>query len=384
MQPDAMVVALDAPGKTFRHAEAADYKGTRRETPPELVSQLEFSRKFLADLNIPSVEVVGYEADDVAGTISRLAEENDYDTYIVTGDMDALQLVDHCVSVMTTRKGVTDVVIYDPAAVTERYGFGPEHVADYKAMAGDTSDNIPGVAGIGEKTATYLIQKFGHVEAMVERLDEVEEKYRKKIEAGLESMKKSKWLATIDRHVPLEYDFAPYSLSKEQLEHAKASLMLLEFKTQVKRFEQILGRYMDGGSTAPSNASVGMESIHAVLHEGSVGWNVLGPWVGSEPFALFSPPAAAQTSMFGEDTAREAYVAVGGEVRRTPYETALRLVKERTNQFIAHDTKPWVKAAGATSTPRFDAMLGAYVLQSGRNHYELAEIAQGYLDVNTP
>jgi len=383
VQPDAMVVALDAHGKTFRHAEYAEYKGTRRETPQELISQLDASRELLSDLNIPSVELIGYEADDVAGTISRLAEENDYETYIVTGDLDSLQLVDQCVSVMTTQRGVSEVKVYDPAAVMERYGFGPEHVADFKSMAGDTSDNIPGVPGIGEKTATYLIQKFGHVESMLERLDEVEEKYRKKIEPNIEILKKSKWLATIDRHVPLAYDFKPYSLSWEQFEHAKNCLMQWEFRSQVRRLESVLARYIDGASSAPA-ASVNAEPVRAILHEGYAGWMVLSPWVGSEPYALFAPPSSAQGSMFGDEAVREAYVAVGVEVRKTSYETALRLVKERPGQLVAHDTKPWVKQAAAYQTPRFDVTLASYVLQSGRTSYDLGDIVQGFLEVQTP
>jgi DNA polymerase-1 len=383
VQPDAMVVALDAHGKTFRHAEFAEYKGTRRETPQELISQLDASRELLSDLNIPSVELIGYEADDVAGTISRLAEENDYETYIVTGDLDSLQLVDQCVSVMTTQRGVSEVKVYDPAAVMERYGFGPEHVADFKSMAGDTSDNIPGVPGIGEKTATYLIQKFGHVESMLERLDEVEEKYRKKIEPNIEILKKSKWLATIDRHVPLAYDFKPYSLSWEQFEHAKNCLMQWEFRSQVRRLESVLARYIDGASSAPA-ASVNAEPVRAILHEGYAGWMVLSPWVGSEPYALFAPPGSAQGSMFGDEAVREAYVAVGVEVRKTSYETALRLVKERPGQLVAHDTKPWVKQAAAYQTPRFDVTLASYVLQSGRTSYDIGDIVQGFLEVQTP
>lgn len=383
VQPDAMVVALDAHGKTFRHAEFAEYKGTRRETPQELISQLDASRELLSDLNIPSVEVTGYEADDVAGTISRLAEENDYDTYIVTGDLDSLQLVDNCVSVMTTQRGVSEVKVYDPAAVMERYGFGPEHVADYKSMAGDTSDNIPGVPGIGEKTATYLIQKFGHVESMLERLDEVEDKYRKKIEPNVEILKKSKWLATIDRHVPLEYDFKPYSLSWDQFEHAKNCLLQWEFRSQVRRLEAVLARYIDGASSAPA-ATVNLEPVRTVLHEGFAGWMVLGPWIGAEPYALFTAPTAAQSSMFGDENVREAYIAVGVEVRKTSYENALRLVKERPGQLVAHDTKPWVKQAGTLTTPRFDVTLASYVLQSGRTSYDLADIVHGFLDVQAP
>lgn len=151
-KPDAVLVALDAPGKTFRHAEFPEYKGTRREMPDEMKSQIPIARELLISaLGIPQIELVGYEADDIIGTISRQAEEHGYLTTIITGDHDALQLVDHCVSVVTPKVGVTDVNEYDVAAVIAKYGFGPEFLTDYKAMAGDSSDNIPGVPGIGDK-----------------------------------------------------------------------------------------------------------------------------------------------------------------------------------------------------------------------------------------
>src|SRR5580658_6921632 len=179
VQPEAIVVALDAPGKTFRHTEYTEYKGTRRETADELKVQLAEARNLIEALGIPMVELTGYEADDVVGTISKLAEENGYNTTIVTGDLDSLQLVDACVSVLTMSKGVTDTVTYDEEAVVARYGFGPKFVPDFKALKGDTSDNIPGVPGIGDKGAAELIAAFGTIESMIERMAEIPEKFRK-------------------------------------------------------------------------------------------------------------------------------------------------------------------------------------------------------------
>ena len=175
--PDAIVVAFDAPGKTFRHAEFSEYKGTRRETAPELKAQLPIARELISALGIPSVEVTGYEADDVVGTISRLGEENGYHTTIVTGDLDALQLVDDCVGVLTTKLGVTDTVTSGPAEGVERWGVTPLQVPDFKAIKGDSSDNIPGGAGIGDIGAAELIQTFGSIEGILERFDEVPPKY---------------------------------------------------------------------------------------------------------------------------------------------------------------------------------------------------------------
>lgn len=400
VQPDAMVVALDAPGNTFRHDDYAEYKGTRRETPSELEVQLRESRAVISAFNIPVLEVVGYEADDVIGTVSRLGEENGYDTTIVTGDLDSLQLVDECVTVMTTRKGVTDVVMYTPEAVRDRYGFGPELVPDYKALVGDTSDNIKGVPGIGEKTATILIREFGGIEEIIARLGEVPEKFRKKLVGMEEQMQHSKWLATIVRDVPLSFDFAPYRVTGEHLERATQMLTELEFRSQVRRLGQVMGPYLSGDvSGFAGRVEVRSEALEARLVPERAGYRELSAWIGRAPFAVVPPFGPAQGSLLDDPVSKggsggvvggDAYVAVGKVVRRAPFEDVLRVFGDRPGQVMALDTKGlWRSAARAgigvgEGRPFFDATLGAYVLQSGRSAFDLGEIAAGYLDITAP
>lgn len=381
LKPDALVVALDAPGKTFRHAEFAEYKGTRRETPPELVSQLVTSREMIAALNIPVLEITGYEADDVVGTISRLAEENDYETIIVTGDRDNLQLVDHAVTVMMPGVRGGEASFYNPEAVKEKYGFEPLQLIDYKALAGDSSDNIPGVAGIGDKTATLLVQRYGTVEVLKDRLAEVEEKFRKKIEPMVDQMMLSKMLATIDRYVPIEWDFQPFHIDVDHVHQVRAMVESLEFKTQARRIEAALQRYMTDG--ANEFVEMGPESIEATLVEGTSTFDDLVRWTSeAKVFSIVFADGKAQPSMFDEDPGREAFVAVGAQVRRTRYEDAVRLFLSDPSRVAGHDVKPLYKTGFGTSmvTPRFDSMLGGYVLQSGRMHYELDDLMGGYLD----
>lgn len=380
-QPQAMIVALDAPGKTFRHADYAEYKGTRRETPEELVSQLVYSRELIEALGIPTIEVTGFEADDVVGTVSRLGEENGYRTTIVTGDLDSLQLVDESVSVMTTKRGVTDVVIYDVPAVHDRYGFGPDRVTDYKALVGDTSDNIPGVPGIGDKSATILIKEFGSIESIMERFDEVPEKFRKKIEGNQDQMVKSKWLATIIRDVPLEYDFAPYKLSAEKVEKAQAMLTSLEFRGPLRKFEQVMAPYVEGGSDAivvtPRAAAIEISYDDDVMDG-----EELRSWVGDGRYAVLMAQAEAQGSLLDEDI-QLAYVAVSRSVRRASREAALALFQEDPSRAITHESKPFYQGqAHPTGVPGFDATLGAYVLQTGRSNYALGDLAQGFLELD--
>ena len=150
-KPDQVFCAWDAPVKTFRHAMFAEYKGTRQSTPDELKSQAPIARELVSAFGIQAIEVPGFEADDIIGTMARLGREKGYEVLIVTGDSDALQLVEPGVAVMITVKGVTDTVLYDTEAVRARYGLEPAQLTDYRALKGDTSDNIPGVPGVAQK-----------------------------------------------------------------------------------------------------------------------------------------------------------------------------------------------------------------------------------------
>ncbi len=379
IKPDAVVVALDAPGKTFRHAEFPEYKGTRRETPQELIEQLEGSRELISAFKIPVLEVTGYEADDIVGTVSRVAEENGYDTTIVTGDLDTLQLVDDAVSVMTPQNFGAPPKTYTPAEVVERYGFGPEHITDYKAMAGDSSDNIPGVPGVGEKTATELIKRFGTVESILENINDVEPKFRKKIEPNVDKMKLSKWLATIDRDAPVQFDFSPYKIAPNDLDHVRGILESLEFRTHVKRIDNVLGNYVEGDYVPIAHVEV--ESIVARLLEGDANFKELVKWTNGQPFSVVIATSETQPSMFDEQ-AQEAFVAVGKNVRRTSIEDARRLFLLDPRKGMAHDVKPLYKGESVSlDAPRFDSMLAAYVLQSDRGNYELSDLIQAYLEV---
>ncbi|HEY0867211.1 MAG TPA: 5'-3' exonuclease H3TH domain-containing protein, partial [Fimbriimonas sp.] len=385
VRPHAIVVALDAPGKTFRHAEYEGYKATRRETQDELRVQLVEARNLIAALGIPQVEVTGFEADDVVGTISKLAESNGYHTTILTGDLDSLQLVDDCVSVLTMKMGVTDTVTYDRDAVVERYGFGPEYIPDFKAIKGDTSDNIPGVPGIGDKGASELIQKFGTIEEMLEKWDEIPEKYRKKMDGNQKQMLQSKHLATIVCDAPLQYDFKPFVLTEEQMRAAISFMESFEFRQHARRATQVLGPYVTGTAAfqaAESPAIVEEESIEVDLRQaGSYG--DLAKFVDDRPFAVFLA-APTQTDLFG-DGDRKAYLAVGKDVCEAKEADAVKLVADLPHLAILHDAKAvYRKLSPYTPAPRFDSLLAAYVLRSERSSYPLRDLVQAYLDFAPP
>ena len=217
-QPDFVVATFDFPAPTFRHEKYKPYKATRKKAPQELYDQIPKIKEILESFNIQIFETQGFEADDLIGTISNAAPEKqilpEIETIILTGDLDALQLVDKNTKVYALRKGLKDTVLYDKEKVKEKYdGLIPEDLVDYKGLRGDPSDNIPGVPGVGEKTAIFLIKEFGTLENLYKELEEnsdkagkIKESLRKKLLDYKEQAFISKMLAEINKNVPIEFD----------------------------------------------------------------------------------------------------------------------------------------------------------------------------------
>jgi DNA polymerase I len=249
--PRYVVACYDMPGPTFRHTQFADYKGTRVKADDALRAQLQRSRDVFEALSIPIYSAPGFEADDMLGTIvEQIGEHEQLTVRIVTGDADTLQLVSgERIQVITLRKGLTDVVLYNETAVQERYGFGPLLLPDYKGLCGDASDNIPGVDGIGEKTATHLITTFGSLEHLYHTIETHEEKCVKegvkpRIIQLLKDQKEtalfSKMLATIRRDAPITFTLPEEWRKLADRERFVALCEVLEFRTLVKRFDALL------------------------------------------------------------------------------------------------------------------------------------------------
>jgi DNA polymerase-1 len=213
-KPSHWAIAFDLPTPTFRHLEFAEYKAQRPKAPDELVRQFVRVREVVDAFNIPTFELDGYEADDVLGTISRQASAQGMDTIIVSGDNDELQLVSSRVKVLLPQRGFGVATLYDAAAVQDKYGITPAQIPDLKGLKGDPSDNIPGVTGIGEKTAARLIEQFSTVEGVYEHLNEVNpEKLRGTLLAGEKEARQGKRLATIVTDVPLEFELGSCRMS---------------------------------------------------------------------------------------------------------------------------------------------------------------------------
>lgn len=253
LHPDYIVAAYDLPEPTFRHKEHKEYKAGRAKTDDALIAQIIRSRDVLDAFNIPRYELPGFEADDIIGTIAEETKKHkDIDTIIASGDMDTLQLVDdERVRVYTLRKGINDTVLYDEKSVEERYGFKPKFLADYKGLAGDKSDNIPGIVGIGEKSATTLIQKFGSLEEIFLMLKKDENVFENAgikpriialLKEGEEDALFSKTLGTIRRDAKIQF-ILPEKKWQETFEREKAEKILSEFdfRSLRARMGEIIG-----------------------------------------------------------------------------------------------------------------------------------------------
>jgi len=207
IRPAYWAIAFDRPGPTFRHEKFEDYKAQRPKAPDELITQIHRVHQLVDAFHIPVFEIEGFEADDVLGTLSRQAEQQNMETLVVTGDNDMLQIVSPKTKVMSPRRGFSDTVIYDEAGVEEKYGIPADKLADLKALTGDPSDNIPGVPGIGDKTAAKLLRQFGNLEGIYEHLDEVTpERLQNLLRDHKDLVFRNKELASIITNVPITLD----------------------------------------------------------------------------------------------------------------------------------------------------------------------------------
>jgi len=238
-KPDHIAVAFDLKGPTFRHDEYEDYKAGRKKTPDELIPQIDLIKDVLKSLNIPIITKKGYEADDVIGTIAKLAGSKGINVKIVTGDRDALQLVDERINIIYTRKGISDIVDYDVKKVKEKYELEPDQLVDMKGLMGDSSDNIPGVPGIGEKTATKLLKEFNTMENVLENIDKVSGKKRKEnLRKYSEQAKMSKKLGKIVTDLDVDLEFDDLKLEEPNFDEVINLFKRLEFNSLLDRFEE--------------------------------------------------------------------------------------------------------------------------------------------------
>ncbi|HXM54214.1 MAG TPA: 5'-3' exonuclease H3TH domain-containing protein, partial [Candidatus Dormibacteraeota bacterium] len=235
-RPEYAIAAFDVGKPTFRSLEYAEYKQGRRAMPDDLRPQFDLVRRILDSLTIPQFGVEGFEADDVIGTLARQAEAAGVAVTIVSGDLDCLQLVSDGIEALVPRRGITDTMVYGPDQVRQRYGFEPIQLIDYKALRGDTSDNIPGVPGVGDKTAGQLVQQFGSIEALLDGLDQLKEgRVKKSLADHVDQVRLGKRMVTIQTDVPVELNLDRARWLRYDADRARVVFDELEFRQLLSR-----------------------------------------------------------------------------------------------------------------------------------------------------
>ncbi|MGH2512611.1 MAG: 5'-3' exonuclease, partial [Candidatus Limnocylindrales bacterium] len=278
IQPDYAVIAFDLSGPTFRHEQYAAYKATRQRMPDDLRDQFPKVREVVKALRIPVLELAGFEADDVIGTLTLEAEQRGLDTTIVTGDLDMLQLVTDRTRLMTTRMGVQNTVIYDPQKILERYGLRPDQMIDFKALKGDSSDNIPGVPGVGEKTAAKLISDHGSLDGLYEHLDEVTPaRLREPLGAAKDQVLLGRELMRIVRDLPVTLDLDAARLGDYDRDTVIRLFREFEFRTLIERLPPLRGERAEDTAAAIRGSVAGEGPMRAAqvpgsASRGSAGW----------------------------------------------------------------------------------------------------------------
>ncbi len=283
VKPAFAAVAFDMAAPTFRKLQFDAYKAHRPRMPDELAVQFPRVRQVVEALAMPIYETPGFEADDVLGTISLQALGQGLDVTIVTGDLDALQLVDEHVTVLINRRGVQDTTLYDPEAVKERFGFAPAQLPDYKALIGDSSDNIPKVPGIGDKTGSDLIGQYGDVDGVLAHLADLKPRVAEALGAAADQVRQSKVLATIRRDAPVTFDRECCRVTSYRRDEAIALFRELEFRSLLVKLPQ-----------SDAAGSAGAESSD----RSGVASQEQGPSTAPSGQEMLLPPAAAQPSLF--------------------------------------------------------------------------------------
>ncbi len=379
--PDALCVAFDLPAPTFRHRQYALYKAQRKPMPDDLAVQMPLLKDVLSAMGIKQLSAEGWEADDVLGTVAKLCEADGWDCEIVTGDRDSFQLITEKTDVLhvKTAKGQTETIDYDLKRFNDEYGFAPPLMVDLKALMGDASDNIPGVAGIGEKTALDLIRRFGTIESIYSNLDtlDIKDSVRKKLSAGEESARMSYELATISREAPVELRPADAAWKMENRPELYAALSRLGFR-----------RFIDKWGLTPGESDTGSAEETAgvrILPEKEISVSELTGRIAQADYVsvLYGEDISALTICDGEGIYSVSQLTAGEEwdaFTDALFSDRVRKVSHGVKDFMGH-------ALAANITPRgfiFDTELAAYVLDPTESAYPVDRLAARHLGGERP
>ncbi len=374
-QPQAVCVSFDLKAPTFRHQQYEAYKAQRKGMPEELAAQMPVLKEVLDAMGIRRYELEGYEADDILGTAAAICEKSGWDCVIVTGDKDSLQLITDTTSVcnVKTRMGQTETVLYTPVRFQEEYGFAPPLMVDLKALMGDNSDNIPGVPGVGEKTAMDLVQRYGEIKNIYANLDslEIKEGVRKKLAQGRESAEMSYWLATIIRDVPLDFKPEDNLWDKNYTEALYGIFKRLGFNKFIEKWgltESGETAMNDEQSHLPRRELSSMEEIDALIAALS----------GVKQLAVYPLEGLDHIEVCDGKTVYDAAWNRCGE----GYDRLLSTVFSPEIKKTGHNVKDLMgllmKEGLSTEGFVFDTALAAYLLEATESDYALERISVRY------
>jgi len=397
LKPDYTAVAWDLPGKTFRHEAFKAYKAQREKKEPELYQQIPIIQNILKEYGVMSVSKEGFEADDIIATLSLKAEHHKVKTIIATGDMDSFQLVSELTHILTFKTGISETKTYDLAAIKERFGLTPEQLIDYKALRGDPSDNIPGVKGIGEKTAAELIQNFQGIKGLYRALGagEVPEKYAKKLEGTEKIAEEAYGLVKLVRDVPLgTLEFIDLKRKEPNVENLKNIFRDLQFKSLLRKYEGAAPGEIVAGEPKKNKKELKHGDCVMVKDEKDAAEQLkhfekaetLGVIIQEGPKTLFDNGALT----FAAVSDGKACLII--PLPKTTELKNLLQILEKAKTVVTHDLKKLfhlleqaeIEVAPWTKLPWFDLMIGGYLLTSGERDHDLEQIADRYGKFSLP
>ena len=378
--PEALCVTFDRREPTFRHRADADYKAQRKPMPPELAMQLPVMKQVLSAMSVPCYELAGYEADDLIGTISRKCQAAGWDCVIVTGDKDSLQLITDRtkVKLVSTRMGQTTTKDMTPETFREQYGFDPIHMIDLKALMGDTSDNIPGVPGVGEKTAMALVQEYGAIDEIYRLLLDLHAKPAaiRKLTEGEESARHSYWLATIVTDAPLDFDPAE-NLRRPFRPELYDLFLRLEFQKLIDKYH--LRPHQETAERPEVTAAV------VPVRTEDQARDLLAQWRQAEAVTVYAMPDLSALSVqwdAGENASWAAELWTGDY--QGDWQALLAALFAADIPKVSHNVKDLMRALLDAGLPAegfvFDTALAAYLLDATAGKYDLPRLFVSYFN----
>lgn len=383
VNPDVIIATFDLKAPTFRHKEYSEYKAGRIKMPPELAEQFPIIKELFKFMGIKVFEIEGFEADDLIGTLSKFAENNNTEVSIVTGDKDALQLASDNTKVIITKKGVSETAVYDRKAFIEEFEVTPNQFIDVKGLMGDKSDNIPGVPGVGEKTAFKLIKEYGSIEEVIKNIDKITgKKLKENLENNIEQAIFSKKLATIMRDVPIDLTLDDINSGDiENIQEVKKMLIKLEMKS-------VLSKFKDDRISEESKVQVrNINSLKEMKELFSEVKNRIYIDYTLTDASIYSKLELEYLILGGENIGNIInYRAISLENKSEALDALRTIIEDENIKKVIHDGKNLITFFNKNKIEikgfDFDTAIAAYLIDSSKSKYEILDLVNHYVGDN--